>query len=84
MTQPAYLPTVLSAAAKAGIEVYDVIVKFNPTGAYTGGFNMTLYDVPADATNTATVNLNSHAIGRAPPVLTFVAAGEVVVSLVAR
>jgi len=31
-------------------------LKFDPTGAYTGGFSLNLYDVPADATSTATMN----------------------------
>jgi hypothetical protein len=31
-------------------------LKFDPTGAYTGGFSLNLYDVPADATGAATVN----------------------------
>jgi hypothetical protein len=30
-------------------------LSFNPSSNYTGTFNITLYDVPADATNTATV-----------------------------
>ena len=31
-------------------------LSFDPNGSYTGSFNATLYDVPADATATATVN----------------------------
>ena len=30
-------------------------LSFDPNGSYTGGFNLALYDVPADATATATV-----------------------------
>ena len=31
-------------------------LKFDPSGNFTGGFNLNLYDVPADATGTATIN----------------------------
>jgi hypothetical protein len=31
-------------------------LKFDPSGSSTGGFSVNLYDVPADATGTATIN----------------------------